>query len=74
MLTLSQVHDAANALVTSLPFDAETRTTYLQRVSATLKYTQARNQRARHSHLKTRRRRLRALGLFTSRMRSCIPP
>jgi hypothetical protein len=47
---------------------------YLQRVSTILKRTQTRNQRARRSHFKKRRRRLHALGLFTSHMRSCIPP
>jgi hypothetical protein len=71
---LSQVRDAANALITSLRFDTDTRTIYLQRVCANLKYTQARNQRARLSHSKTRRRHLRAQGLFTSQMHSCIPP
>jgi len=58
----------------TLPFDADSRTAYLQRASAIVKRTQARNQQARRSHFKTRRRRLHALGLFTSRMRSCIPP
>jgi hypothetical protein len=57
-----------------LPFDVETRTLCLQRVSANLKNTQIRNQKARHSHFKTRRRHLRALGLFTSHMACCIPP
>ena len=68
------MRDAANALVTSLPFEVETRTAYLERVSTILQRTQGRNQQARRSHFKTRRRRLHALGLFTSRMRSCIPP
>jgi hypothetical protein len=39
-----------------------------------LQRTQLRNQKARRSHYKTRRRQLHALGLFTSCMRSCIPP
>jgi hypothetical protein len=71
---VSQVRDAANALVTTLSFDVETRTACLQHISTILKYRQARNDQARRSHSKTRRRRLRALGLFTSRMHSCIPP
>ena len=71
---MSQVRDAANALVTTLPFDEKTRTAYLQRVSTILKRTQTRNQQARRSHFKSRRKRLHALGLFTSRMRSCKPP
>ena len=74
MITLSQVRDATNAWVTSLPFDVATRTAYLERVSTILQRTQSRNQQARRSHFKTRRRRLHALGLFTSHMRSCIPP
>ena len=74
MITISQVRDAANALVGTLSFDVETRTAYLQRVSIILQRTQTRNHQARRSHLKTRRRRLHALGLFTSRMHSCIPP
>jgi hypothetical protein len=57
-----------------LSFDRETRILCLEHVSANLKYTQIRNQTARRSHFKTRRRRLRALGLFTSYMPCCIPP
>jgi hypothetical protein len=57
-----------------LPFDVNNRIRYLQRISTILQRTQTRNQQARRSHFKTRRRRLHALGLFTSRMRSCIPP
>jgi hypothetical protein len=74
LITISQVRDAANALVTTLPFDADHRERHLQRVSDILQRTQARNQQARRSHYKTRRRNLHVLGLFTSRMRSCIPP
>jgi putative N-acetylmannosamine-6-phosphate epimerase len=74
VITLSQVRDAANALVTTLPFDAEHRARHLQRISDILDRTQHRNQQARRSHSKTRRRTLHALGLFTSSMRSCIPP
>ncbi len=71
---MSQVRDAANALVTALPFDVESRMRYLARASTILKRTQTRNQQARRSHFKSCRRRLHALGLFTSRMRSCMPP
>jgi hypothetical protein len=71
---VSQVRDAANALVTTRSFDAEHRKRHLERAAAILQRTQARNQKARRSHFKTRRRRLHELGLFTSRMRSCIPP
>ena len=74
MLTLSQVRDAANALVTTLSFDADHRQRHLEWASAVLQRTQLRNQKARRSHYKTRRRQLHALGLFTSCMRSCIPP
>ena len=74
MITLSQVRDAANALVTTLSFDADHRERHLERVSVILTRTQRRNQQSRHSHYKTRRRRLHALGLFTGRMRSCKPP
>ena len=74
MITLSQVRDAANALVTTLSFDADQRQRKLNRTSAILVRTQRRNQQARRSHFKTRRRRLHALGLFTSRMLSCMPP
>ena len=74
MITLSQVRDAANALVSTLPFDADLRKRHLKRVSAILVRSQLRNQQARRSHYKTRRRLLRALGLFPSRMHSCIPP
>lgn len=74
MITLSQVRDAANALVTTLSFNADQRRRQLDRASAILIRTQRRNQQARRSHFKTRRRRLHALGYFTSRMRSCIPP
>lgn len=71
---MSQVRDAADALVSTLAFDAAQRERRLQRVSVILERTQRRNQQARRSHYKTRRRRLHALGLFTSHMRSCIPP
>jgi hypothetical protein len=74
LITLSQVRDGANALVTTLSFDADHRERHLERASVILKRTQLRNQQSRRSHYKTRRRRLHALGLFTSRMRSCIPP
>jgi hypothetical protein len=68
------VRDAANALVSTLRFDEVNRMAHLKQVSVILKRTQKRNQQARRSHYKTRRRRLHALGLFTSRMHSCIPP
>jgi hypothetical protein len=71
---VSQVRDAANALVSTLWWDEENRERHLRRTAAILQRTQARNQQARRSHYKTRRRQLHALGLFTSRMRSCIPP
>lgn len=71
---MSQVRDGANALVAALPFDLETRILCLARVAANLRYTQIRNQQARRSHIKTRRRRLRTMGLFTSQMPCCIPP
>jgi hypothetical protein len=58
----------------TLSFDADHRERHLERVSTILARTQRRNQQARRSHYKTRRRRLHALGLFTSYMRSCIPP
>jgi len=61
-------------VVTTLPFDREARTAYLKRVAAVLQRTQRRNQQARRSHFKTRRHQLHTLGLFTSHMRSCIPP
>ena len=74
MITLSQVRDAANALVSTLWFDADHRERALTRTAAILERTQIRNQTARRSHFKTRRRQLHDLGLFTSRMPSCIPP
>ncbi len=74
MITLSQVRNAANALVSTLPFDADHRERVLERASVILKRTQLRNQQSRRSHYKNRRRRLHALDLFTSRMSSCIPP
>jgi hypothetical protein len=55
-------------------FDAEHRKHYLERTAARIQRAQIRNQTARRSHFKTRRRQLHDLGLFTSRMRSCIPP
>ena len=71
---MSQVRDAANALVSTLLFDADQRERYLERTAVNLRRTQVRNKTARRSHTKTRRRQLHELGLFTSRMRSCIPP
>ena len=41
-----------------LPFDADSRIAYLDRTSAILQRTQRRNQQARRSHFKTRRRRI----------------
>jgi hypothetical protein len=67
------VRDAANTLVTTLVFDADHRERHLKHASAILARTQRRKEQARRSHYKKRRRRLHALGLFTSRMRSCIP-
>ena len=55
LITLRQVRDAANALVLTLPFDVDTRSSYLRRISTILKRTQARNQQARRSHWKSRR-------------------
>ncbi|MBM3994998.1 MAG: hypothetical protein FJ303_12720 [Planctomycetes bacterium] len=74
MITLSQVRDAANALVSTRWFDADHRRHYLTRIAASLQRAQLRNQKARHSHYKTRRRQLHDLGFFSSRMSSCIPP
>ena len=61
-------------MVTTRSFDADHRERHLERVSVILTRTQLRNQKSRRSHYKTRRRRLHAFGLFTGRMRSCIPP
>ena len=68
------MRDAANALVSTLSFEAEHRERYIERIAAILQRTQLRNQTARRSHFKTRRRQLHNLGIYTSRTRSCIPP
>jgi hypothetical protein len=68
------VRDAADALVSTQPFEVGSRIAYLQRVSRVLQWRQRRNEQARRCHERSRCRRLRALGLITGRMRSCIPP
>ena len=71
---MSQIRTAADAFISTLWFDADHRKRRLERVSTILERTQHRNRQARRSHTKTRRKALRALGLFTSRMSCCIPP
>ena len=71
---MNQVRVAADAFISTLWFDADHREYRLERVSTILERTQHRNQQARRSHIKTRRKELHALGLFTSHMSRCIPP
>ena len=71
---MSQVHEATNVLITTFSYDARTRERCLERTSRILMRTQARNDQARVSHTKTRRRRLRELNLHLTRIQSCMPP
>jgi len=61
-------------MISTLWYDADHRERSLERTSAILQRTQRRNEQARRSHFKNRRRHLHALGLYTSRMRSSMPP
>ena len=71
-LTVCQVHTATSALVRSLWMTGQVRVAYLVRAAAVITLTQDRLARSRRSHAKTKRRRLRELGIKLSVLRCCI--
>ncbi len=72
-LTTEQVRRAMNAwMETAQP--PQTKIARLQRELAKQQYYQRRNAQAWRSHAKTRKARLRSLGIDADRIKSCIPP
>jgi SRSO17 transposase len=70
-LTMEQVRRAMNAWLAAA--ERLTRTERLQRELAKQQYFQRRNAQARRSHTKTRKARLKFLGIDADRIKSCIP-
>ena len=72
-LTTEQVRRAMNAWLEAAQARL-TKAERLQRAHAKQQYYQHRNAQAQRSHTKTRRARLRTLGIDADRIKSCIPP
>ena len=72
-LTMEQVRRAVNTwLQAAMP--RLTRTERLEKELAKQQYYQRRNAQARRSHTRTRKARLKALGIDADRIKSCLPP
>jgi SRSO17 transposase len=71
-LTTEQVRRAMNTWLAAREAGL-TQTQRLERELAKQKYYQERNRQARKSHTKTRRKRLRAMGIDPDGIKSCIP-
>jgi SRSO17 transposase len=71
-LTMEQVRRAINVWLEAA-LGRQTRVARLQRELAKQQYYQCRNAQAQRSHTKTRRARLRALGIDADRIKSCTP-
>jgi hypothetical protein len=72
-LTTEQVRRAVNTwLKAAAP--RLTKTEYLEKELAKQQYYQKRNAQAQRSHTKTRKARLKALGIDADRIKSCLPP
>jgi SRSO17 transposase len=71
-LTTEQVRRAVNAWIEATA-PRLTKTERLEKDLAQQKYHQRRNAQARRSHTKTRKARLKALGIDVDRISSCIP-
>jgi SRSO17 transposase len=72
-LTTEQVRRAINAwLQAAMP--RLSKTERLEKELAKQQYYQRRNAQARRSHTKTRKARLKALGIDADRIKSCLPP
>ena len=72
-LTTEQVRRAMNAWLETAQ-GRLTKGARLQRELAKQQYYERRNAQAQRSHTKTRKARLRALGIDADRIKSCIPP
>lgn len=70
-LTMEQVRRAMNAWLEAA--ERLTKAERLQRELAKQQYFQRRNAQARRSHTKTRKARLKSLGIDPDRIKSCIP-
>lgn len=70
-LTMEQVRRAMNAWLAAA--ERLTKVERLQRELAKQQYFQSRNAQARRSHTKTRKARLKSLGIDADRIKSCIP-
>ena len=71
-LTMEQVRRAMNAWLEAAAGQL-TRAEQLERELTKQQYYQRRNAQARRSHTKTRKTRLKSLGIDAERIRSCIP-
>ena len=71
-LTVCQLRQAAGALVHSLWLTGQVRTSFLRKEAEIVTKTQQRNEKSQRSHVKTRKRRLRELGIKLSSLRCCI--
>jgi len=58
--------------VHSLWLTGQVRTSFLEKEAAIITETQQRNEKSQRSHVKTRKRRLRELGIKLSSLRCCI--
>ena len=71
-LTLYQIRDALAAYLAALPLGREARRHILEHAAWTISYERHRNERAKTSHRKAALRRLRKLGIYITRIRTCL--
>lgn len=72
-LTVEQVRSAVNAYLDVMDLPPDVRRRRLDEELRKQHYHQCRNEQARRSHAKTKRERLRELGINIDRMKSCVP-
>jgi SRSO17 transposase len=72
-LTIEQVRSAINVWLETADLPPTVRRRRLQTEHGKQQYYQRRNDQARKSHTKTRRRRLKEMGIDADKIKSCIP-
>lgn len=73
-LSVEQVRNAMNVWLDSADLPPKCKRERFKKEQAKQQYYQRRNKQARKSHTKTRRRRLRALGIDADSIKSCLDP
>ena len=72
-LSVEQIRSVTNVWLDAMDLPPATRRERLEKELKKQRYHQRRNQQARKSHTKTRRRKLEALGIHVDKIKSCLP-